>query len=69
MKPLAARPKVIALFQAACICAAVEAAIILLLGTFMGSYLGAVGVSLLILGPVSLWIAPAVYRRLLRTDA
>jgi len=60
------RLKIVAALQTACICVMVEAVIILLLGTFMNSYLGAVGVSLFILGPVSWWLAPTVYGYLLR---
>lgn len=60
------RPKLLAAFQTACICATVEFLIILLLGTFMNSYPGAAGVSLVMLGPVSLWLEPPIYKRLLR---
>jgi hypothetical protein len=65
MNAPASRAKLVAALQTACICASIEAVIILLLGTFMNSYWGAAGVSFLLLGPVSLWIAPSVYRRLL----
>lgn len=60
------REKALAALQTACICIAVELAIVLL-GALTGSYLGALGVSLVILGPASLWLAPSVYGRLLRT--
>ncbi|EJE54744.1 hypothetical protein PMI14_00374 [Acidovorax sp. CF316] len=62
------REKALAALQTACICIAVELAIVLLLGALTGSYLGALGVSLVILGPASLWLAPSVYGRLLRTQ-
>ena len=62
------REKILAALQTACICIAVELAIVLLLGTLVGSYLGAVAVSLVILGPVSLWLAPSVYGSVLRSN-
>lgn len=66
MNTAATREKRFAALQTACICAAVELLIVLLLGTVVDSYLGAVAVSLAILGPVSLWLAPSVYGHLLR---
>ena len=57
--------KCIAALQTACICVAVELALVLLLGTVVGSYLGGLAVSLVILGPVSLFLAPMVYGHLL----
>lgn len=68
MTTAARREKPIAALQTACICIAVELAIVLLLGTAVDSYLGAVAVSLTILGPVSLWLAPSVYGRILRSN-
>lgn len=62
------REKILAALQTACICIAVELAIVLLLGTLTDSYLGAVAVSLAILGPASLWLAPSVYGRVLRSN-
>jgi hypothetical protein len=69
MKSPASREKIVAALQTACICIAVEAVIVLLLGTFMNSYLGAAGVSFLILGPVSWWLAPPIYGYFLRTTS
>jgi hypothetical protein len=69
MKSSASRQKAVAVLQTACICVAVEAVIILLLGTVINSYLAAAGVSFLILGPVSWWLAPPVYAYLLRASA
>ncbi|HEY8360732.1 MAG TPA: hypothetical protein VIL30_25015 [Ramlibacter sp.] len=66
MNALSSQARLVAGLQTACVCATIEGAIILALGTFMNSWLGAAGVSFLLLGPLSLWIAPAVYRRLLR---
>lgn len=63
-----ARRKVLAASQTACVCAAVEAAVFVPLGVFTDSYLGAAGVSLLTLGPLSLWMAPLLYRRLLNKE-
>lgn len=65
MTTAARQEKRIAALQTACICIAVELAIVLLLGTLVDSYLGAVAVSLVILGPASLWFAPSVYGYLL----
>ena len=60
-------PKLAAALQTACICASIEAFIVLVLGTLMDSYLGAAVVSMLVLGPLSFWIAAPIYRYLLRT--
>lgn len=59
--------KLIAALKTACACMAVEAAIVLLIGAYFNSYVGALGVSLVILGPVSLWIAPSIYGYFLDT--
>ncbi|MCE3272248.1 MAG: hypothetical protein K0S57_2645 [Ramlibacter sp.] len=67
MSSVASHAKLVAALQTAGFCATVEAMLILVVGTLMNSYLGSVGVSLLILGPVSLWIAHPLYRRLLST--
>ena len=69
MTTAARREKRIAALQTACICIAVELVIVLLLGTLMDSYLGAVAPSLVILGPASLWLAPSVYGYILRTHS
>ena len=64
--PERARGRLSATLLTVCTCLAVEAAIVLVLGIFMGSYLAALTVSVIVLGPASWWLAPLVYQRLLR---
>lgn len=59
--------RLVAAVQTTGICIGVEAVVVLVLGTFVDSYLGAAGVSLLMLGPISCWLAPSVYSYFLRT--
>ena len=66
MNSPASHAKLVAALQTACICATIDAVVILILGTLMNSYLDAAGLSLLFFGPVALWIAAPLYRHLLR---
>lgn len=58
--------KIIALTSTFAVCAFFELLIILLLGYLSGSYWGAAGISLVIFGPVSLWMAPIIYNRIIK---
>lgn len=63
-------PRLTAALQTACICAAVEGLILMVLaGILNHSFIAAAVVSAGFLGPVSWWLAPAVYRRLLRASS
>lgn len=66
MTTTARQDKTIAVLQTAGICIAIELTLVLLFGTYVDSYLGALIVLVVFLGPVSLWLAPPLYRRLLR---
>jgi hypothetical protein len=63
-------PRLRAALQTACICAAVEGLILIVLaGILNHSFIAAAVVSLGFLGPASWWLAPSVYRRFLRASS
>ena len=63
-------PRRTAALQTVCVCAAVEGLILIVLaGILNHSFIAAAVVSAGFLGPVSWWLAPAVYRRLLRASS
>jgi hypothetical protein len=63
-------PRLTAALQTACICAAVEGVILIVLASILNhSFIAAAVFSLGFLGPASCWLAPAVYRRLLRATS
>ena len=70
MTYLEQNPRLTAALQTVCVCAAVEGLILIVLaGILNHSFIAAAVVSAGFLGPVSWWLAPAVYRRLLRASS
>jgi hypothetical protein len=69
MNSLIQDPRFAAGLETAGICVTVEVLVILMLAIVLnGSFLAAVVVSVGVLGPLSFWLAPPVYRRLRRFE-
>ena len=66
MQSEADRKKMAAAVLTAIICLAIEIVVVVVLYGFYRSFLGAVAVSVVIFGPISLWIAPPLYRHIVR---
>ena len=68
MIDLLQNPRYAAVLETGAICVAVEVVVILLLAAILnGSLLAAVVVSVGAFGPLSIWLSPPVYRRLLKS--
>lgn len=68
MIDLLRNPRRAALLETAAICVAVEVLVLFLLAVVLnGSLLAAAFVSVGFFGPLSIWLAPFAYRRLLKT--
>jgi len=61
------RSKFTAVLLTALLCIVIEAFLLLVLTTATGSLAGAIGLSVVVLGPVSFWIAAPLYRYILRS--
>lgn len=66
MQSEADRKKMAAAVLTAIICLAIEIVVVVVLYGFYRSFLGAVAVSVVIFGPISLWIAAPLYRHIVR---
>jgi hypothetical protein len=65
MKTPLEQAKVTALIQTVLLCAVVEGVVLVVLTQFTVNLLEAAAVSVVFLGPLSLWLGPPLYRRLL----
>jgi len=62
------RRKGVAILQTALFCIVLEAVVLLVLTGITGSFVAAVAVSVIFLGPLSLWAAPALYAHILKAS-
>jgi len=62
------RAKTLAIVQTVLICLALESVVLLVLTGITGSFIGAVAASVLFLGPLSVWIAPALYKYIVKAS-